>query len=289
MRMSSVPRFLISVRTDIRLSALHCKEIIVHFAHAKSVSGILLPQYQQDTVPRPLFCLPDWLPMLHKGLCWYFTVLTWIYAKCVKKKNRIWFFKRTILPISDIRHDRIRDVRDCFRWHFNSIDLLQMVLNIPCTHSEWIHRNYPVVKKRRWVFSVLGLLQVQMCCFYLEEHELRLCRCHHWLQSSLCNRFDCCRNYLRRCQFSCSPDVRPFRLPRFLNKNGLSVFWADRFFLPILPLSSRENQSDPATGRWHLFLLANIVLLLKSIIFCQPFTQKILQGHDKIKNYIDSK
>ena len=26
------------------------------------------------------------------------------------------------------------------------------------------------------------------------------------------------------------------------------------------------------------FVLANIVLLLKSIIFCQPFTQKILQG-----------
>ena len=134
-------------RTDIRLSALHCKEIIVQFAHAKCVSGILLPQYQQAGVPRPFFCLHGWLPMLHKELCWYFTVLTWIYAKCVKKKNRIWFFKRTILPLSDIRHERIRNVWDRFSWQFNSIVLPQMTLNVPCAHSKWIHRNYPVVKK----------------------------------------------------------------------------------------------------------------------------------------------
>ena len=58
----------------------------------------------------------------------------------------------------------------------------------------------------------------------------------------------------------------------FWIKTACQFFWADRFLLPILPLLSRENQSDPATGRWHTASawkqnLSPVIVIIHTISF----------------------
>ena len=60
----------------------------------------------------------------------------------VHKNKRIYRVQWTRLPLFHFRKDLVRDFADHFGGKFNPIKFLELVMNIPCTHSAGIERDY---------------------------------------------------------------------------------------------------------------------------------------------------
>ena len=60
----------------------------------------------------------------------------------VHKNKRIYRVQWTRLPLFHFRKDFVRDFADHFGGKFNPIKFLELVMNIPCTHSAGIERDY---------------------------------------------------------------------------------------------------------------------------------------------------